>query len=480
MADTLRPQPTTAPRPAIAPADGQLSFSEEFLWRMTRVGVDPVAFLECPLNLSSVVRLRNRLDVAALQRSLDDLVRRHAVLRSRFEEAARRAVRRIDPASHVPLTEIDLRHLSEADQPAAVRDLLSEHVNRVFDLQAGPLLRAALLRLGDEVHVLAITVHHIVFDGESRRVLVRDLAALYGAHASGQEPALTPLAANYDDYVAWQRARLPNDVRQRLTRAWMARLGGTGGELRLPYDRPRANRASGASGIFRFVIPEDEAASLRALSRSSGATLAMTMMGVFAVFLHGITGATDLVVGMPISDRRRVEFEDVIGLFTNVMILRVDLSGRPAFLELVKRVRRSLADAYAQQDLPYGCFVQARADATGKPPAAPFRVTFNFLSGVSEFRLQMPGLEIEDMAIGHPLPALADLSLQVWDKGSSVVCALSYNDALFAPSQVQRFAEQLRQWARTIVAMPQRAIGELVAADPHVVGTAPVENLVRK
>jgi non-ribosomal peptide synthetase component F len=171
---------------------------------------------------------------------------------------------------------------------------------------------------------------------------------------------------------------------------------------------------------------------------------------------------SDLVIGMPIADRRRVEFEGVIGLFTNVMVLRFDLTGSPAFLELIKRVRRALSDAYTQQDLPYGSFVQAQADATGRPPAAPFRVTFNFVNGASELRLRMPGLGVQELRAGQSPPALADLALLLWEDGGALACALSYNDALFTEPQVQRFAGQLIALAHASAVSPTDAIGDLV------------------
>lgn len=448
-------------QPPSTPAGGLLSFSEQFLWRMVHDGAG-VAFVECPFNLSTVLRLGNRLDVSALRRSIDEIVRRHAVLRSRFRETAGEPVRSVAPAGPVPWSEIDVRHVPASEQSAAVRTVLLDEARTPFDLETGPLLRVTLVRVGDDAHVLAITVHHIVFDGESRRVLVRELASLYGGFAAGQAPALPPLAATYDDYVAWQRARLPRDAEQRLIDAWTARLSG-GADLRLPYDRPADGCAAGAPDVCRFLLDGGDLAALRAVGRASGATLGIVMLAVFAAVLHSLAGTGDILVGMPLSDRRRVAFEKVIGLFTNVMIVRIDLTGDPPFPEVVKRVRRALADAYAQQDLPYGCFVRARAGAAGQPLPPPFRVTFNFMAGGSEPPVPFPGLVVENIALGQPLPGLADLSLQLWDKGATLSCALSFNAALFSAHQAARLAAHLQSCARALVAAPQRAIGGLPA-----------------
>lgn len=472
MTETVRADTTLKPvQASLAPGE-PLSFSEEFVWRMARGGAEPVAFIECPVNMSIVVGLRNELDVHALRRSLDEIVRRHAVLRSRFEVAAGQPVRVTAPPGRVLMSEIDLRQLSEPDPTRTAHELVTLSINEPFDLAAGQLLRAVLVRLHDDVHILAVTVHHIVFDGESRRVFVRELASLYGAYAEGREPALPAPRASYSDYVSWQRGRLTGDVRHRLTNAWAARLSSCG-ELRLSSDRPRGERRPGSSSACRFSFTRGEVEALRSLSRSSGASVAMTLLAVFGAFLRSAAGASEVTVGMPISDRRRVEFEEAIGLFTNVLVLRLDLSGGPAFTDLVKRVRRELGEAYAQQDLPYGCYVQARAEATGQPQRSPFRVVFNFLNGASESRLQIPGLEVEDVALGYPLPGLVDLTLQVWDKGHTLSCALSYNAALFSAEQVARFADQLKWWARAVVATPRRPLDDL-AADAIPAGTTPI------
>ena len=438
----------------------RLSFSEELLWFSDRARAGSIVFLECPFNLSMALRLENRLDVPALRSSLQEIVRRHAVLRSRYPERDGRPLRIIEASTRIPFPEIDLRSLPAPGQAAAVDRLLASQVHRAFDVQSGPLLRAGLLVLADEVHIFAVTVHHIVFDGWSRHVLSRELGALYYAYSTGQPCQLPEPSASYPDYVLWQHARLQGDTAHRLMEAWTARLGSPT-ELRLPSDQPPGHRTSGRAGSCHFTVPAQQTDALRALSRTNGVTVANTMLALFTLLLHKIAGALDIVVGVPISDRRRREFEDLIGLFNNVLVVRADLSGNPDFLALLKRVRKGLQDAYGQQDLPYWYFVKSQAAATGKPLNAPFRVVFNFMSHAPQHsQVEFEGLKVEALAVGNQPPSLADLSLHGRDQGDILACRLLYKPELFSSRLAERFADQFMTLLALVLDLPAIAIAE--------------------
>jgi NRPS condensation-like uncharacterized protein len=421
-----------------------------------------VAFLECGMNMSTVLRLENDLDVDALRRSLGEIVRRHAVLRSTFHEADGRVVAVTQPAAPISLPTIDLRPMPDSEQEPHLQRLLVKEVDAPFDLATGPLLRACLVVLRDRVHVLAITVHHLVFDGGSSTVLMRELSALYGAYASGQPSPLPEPSATYADYVAWQRERLQGDTLRRLMDAWMARVG-TAPPLRLPGDDV-ADMPAGAFRVVRFTLGSDRVEALRSLCRRQAVTPAIATLALFAMFLHAVTGAIDLLVGVPVADRRRRAFEDLIGLFTNVLVVRIDLSGNPSAVDMLTRVRRAMEQAYAEQDLPYGYFVRTRAAAEGSAPAAPYRVAYNFMSVTSDGAIDLPGLDVRPLPIVNQPPALADLGLQVRGKRDVLSCSLLVKPGLFS-DQIDQLADRFMAVAAALDA-PARAIGDV--APVHV------------
>jgi hypothetical protein len=259
----------------------------------------------------------------------------------------------IAPAMPVTLTVEDLTGRPEAE----ARRLVESDARRPFDLSAGPLVRALLLRLTPEEHVLQLTLHHILSDGWSLPVLYRDLGTLYQAHATGRPAALSPLAIQYADYAVWQRRWFSGPVVEEQLGYWRGRLAGLT-ELRLPTDRPRPAVPTHAGARESLRLAPDVATGLRALSRRAGATLYMVMLAAFQVLLQRYTRQDDLVVGSPIANRTRAELEELIGFFVNSLVMRTDVSGDPTFTALVARVRNVALDAYAHQDLPFERLVE--------------------------------------------------------------------------------------------------------------------------
>jgi hypothetical protein len=247
----------------------------------------------------------------------------------------------------------DLSGLEEADREAAVRRRAGEEARRPFDLAAGPLFRAALLRLGAEEHVLLLSMHHIVSDGWSMGVLYRELSALYEAYREGGESPLPELPVQYADYAVWQREQLEGEVLDRQLSYWRERLAGAPELLELPTDRPRPPVQTYRGATVPVELSPELLERLQALGRSEGATLYMTLLGAFQVLLSKYSGSEDVVVGSPIAGRTRKEVEELIGFFVNTLVLRTDLSGDPSFREVLRRAREVTLGAYEHQEVPF-------------------------------------------------------------------------------------------------------------------------------
>ncbi|HSK77358.1 MAG TPA: amino acid adenylation domain-containing protein, partial [Thermoanaerobaculia bacterium] len=321
-----------------------LSFAQQRLWFLDRL--EPGSPL---YNIPAAVELSGRLDRAALAAALGEVVRRHEALRTAFSAVAGEPVQVVSEPAGFPLPLIDLEGVPEEE---ANRLALAE-ARRPFDLARGPLLRAALLRLGAERHMALLTMHHIVSDGWSTGVLVRELGALYAAFLEGLPSPLPELAIQYADFAAWQRRHLSGERLESELAWWRERLAGMPPALDLPTDHPRPAVRSARGATHGFAIDGEGLAGLTALSRRHGATLFMTLLAGFATLLQRITGEDDLGVGTPIAGRTRVETEPLIGLFVNTLVLRADLSGEPDFAELLVRVREATLSAYAHQEVPF-------------------------------------------------------------------------------------------------------------------------------
>jgi amino acid adenylation domain-containing protein len=329
-----------------APRDGALplSFAQERLWFLDRLEPGSAAY-----NISDALRLDGALDVPALERTLSEVVRRHEALRTSFVEGGRGPAQIIHPPRPVDLQVRDLSGLPQAERETEARRMTIEDQRRPFDLAAGPLLRVSLLRLGEREHVLLFSVHHIVSDGWSMGVLVREVGALYSAYRSGGTSPLPGLPVQYGDYARWQRSWLQGEVLDGRVAWWRERLAGAPALLPLPADRqrPAVQRFRGARRSA--WLSRESSAALRSLGRERGATLFMTLTAAFGILLGRSAGTDDVVVGTPAANRDRSEIEGLIGFFVNSLALRIDLAGDPAFSGLLARVREMLLGAYVRE-----------------------------------------------------------------------------------------------------------------------------------
>ncbi|HWM91030.1 MAG TPA: amino acid adenylation domain-containing protein [Thermoanaerobaculia bacterium] len=422
-----------------------LSFSQERLWFLDRLDPDNPAYV-----IPSSMRMRGRLDVPALARAITEVVRRHEVLRATFHEEGGRPVQRVVSAAPVSLPVIDLAAL-----PAGKREEEAIRVSarEAIRLEEGPLFRTRLLRLGDDEHALVFDVHHIVSDGWSLGVLVRELTAFY---AGGTAPEL-PI--QYADYAAWQRERLTGEALEEELAWWRERLAGSPPSLDLPFDRPRPAVQTFHGGHAVCVLPAALGDRLRALAGGAGASLFMVLLAAFQLLLSRWSCQEDVPVGSPIAGRTRREVEGLIGLFLNHLVLRTGLSGNPTFRELLGRVREVAVGAYAHQDLPFEKLlaeIEPQRDLSRTPL---FQVFFNMLNFPST-QVRLPGLTLEGLGAPEPL-AKFDMTLYLMEDGGAVRLDLIYNAGLFDAPQMEEALTQYQLLLEQAVADPDARISAL-------------------
>ncbi|HYR12414.1 MAG TPA: amino acid adenylation domain-containing protein, partial [Longimicrobium sp.] len=428
--------------PPVVPAERTgalpLSFAQERLWFIDRLEPGSPVY-----NIPAARRLGGALDEAALERALGEIVRRHESLRTVFAEADGAPVQVIAPFGGFALPVEHLSGLSAADREAAVRRRAGEEARRAFDLSAGPLFRATLLRLGEEDHVLLLSMHHIVSDGWSMGVLFRELSALYEAYREGRESPLPELPVQYADYAVWQRAQLEGEVLDRQLGYWRERLADAPALLELPTDHPRPAMQTFRGAYERIELPGELLERLQALGRSEGATLYMTLLGAFQVLLSKYSGSGDIVVGSPIAGRTRREVEDLIGFFVNTLVLRTDLSGNPRFREVLGRVRGATLGAYEHQEVPFERLVAELQPERSLSHSPLFQVSFA-LQDVEEPGSGLAELNTERVTTDFA-HAKFDLSLDFVATRQGLRGGLSYSTDLFERGTIVRMLSHLHR-----------------------------------
>ncbi|WP_420127104.1 non-ribosomal peptide synthase/polyketide synthase [Longimicrobium sp.] len=436
--------------PAVVPVERTgalpLSFAQERLWFIDQLEPGSATY-----NIPAALRLAGALDQRALERALGEIVRRHEALRTVFAQAGGSPVQVIVPFGGFALPVEDLSGLDEADREAAVSRRAGEEAGRGFDLAAGPLFRAALLRLGDEDHVLLLSMHHIVSDGWSMGVLFRELSALYAAYREGRESPLPELAVQYADYAVWQRAQLEGEVLDRQLAYWKQRLSGAPGLLELPTDHARPAVQSFRGAVERIELSGALLERLQALGRNEGATLYMVVLGAFQLLLSRYSGSEDVVVGSPIAGRTRREVENLIGFFVNTLVLRTDLSGNPSFRETLRRVRAATLGAYEHQEVPFERLVAELQPERSLSHSPLFQVSFT-LQDVEEPGSGLAELSTEGVATPDFAQAKFDLSLTFIATRQGLRGGLNYSTDLFEPGTIARMLGHLERVLEQVAA----------------------------
>ncbi|MBV9789291.1 MAG: AMP-binding protein, partial [Chloroflexi bacterium] len=445
---------TTIPRRANADAP-PLSFAQERLWFIEQLTPGSPAYT-IPLAL----RLVGPLDLAALERSLNTIVSRHAVLRTTFAQGNDgQPVQVIADSLAITLSMIDLQHLSRNDQEAELQRIVPAAFGQPFDLAAGPLLRAQLIKFEPAEHILLVTLHHIIADGWSRDVLVREAATLYTAFATNQSPQLPELSIQYADYAVWQRDRLQGELLETQIGYWKQQLANAPAALDLPLDRPRPpiQTFNGASTTFALPAPLSQA--LDDLSRRENCTLFMTLLAAWQVLLHRYSGQRDILVGTPIAGRTHAELEDLIGFFINTLVLRGDVGGDPSFRELLARARETTLAAYAHQDVPFEKLVE-ELQPTRDLSRSPFFQVMFALQNAPVSEINLPELRLHALGSGTHT-AKFDLTLFMEQTPHGLIGAVEYNTDLFDPSTIDGMIEHFATLLAGIVANPDQRISRL-------------------
>ena len=430
------------------------SFGQQRLWMLDRLLPDKSVY-----NTLRVDRLTGVLDVAALQRALNEIVCRHDVLRTSFAVSDGELNQVIAAASPLVLEVEDLASVPAAARETRARSRAEDEAALPFDLDRGPLLRARLLRLSAGEHWLLLTLHHIISDRWSSAILARELSLLYGAFSRGDASPLGELPVQYADFAVWQRERLQGDALERLLAYWKPALAELP-TLELPTDRPRPPVASHRGGRLAFEIDEGLTRALKELGRREGATLFMTLLAAFQVLLCRYSGQEDLAVGVPIAGRNRRELEELIGFFVNTIVLRGDLSGEPTFNAYLARVRRRALDAYAHEDLPFEKLVELLAPSRDLSRNPLYQVSFR-LGNTPPLNLNLPGLDVQKVEGVSGESAKFDLSLAVTETGGRLSMQAEYAADLFDAATIERMAAHFRVLLQRIVADPAQPISRL-------------------
>ncbi|GAB4190132.1 MAG: hypothetical protein Fur006_31950 [Coleofasciculaceae cyanobacterium] len=430
-----------------------LSLAQKRLWFLNQLDPDNPSY-----NEHGAIQLTGCFDVAAMEQSLNEIVRRHEVLRTTFEIVEGQPIQVIRPNLTLTLPVVNLCQLPEPEQKREVQRLTTEHSQQPFDLVQGPLLRWMLLQLGQQDYILLFTVHHIVFDGWSIGVLFREITTLYKAFSTGQPSPLPELPIQYADFAAWQRQELQGEVLNAQLAYWKQQLKNLP-ILHLPTDRPRPAVQTFRGAKTSFCVPTHLTKALKALSQKEDVTLFMTLLAAFKTLLYRYTGSEDIAVGSPIANRNRIEIEGLIGFFVNTLVLRTDLSNNPNFRTLLSRVSDVALGAYTHQDATFEQLVeelQPQRDLSNTPL---FQVMFG-LQNAPILALELSGLKLSFLG-RNPGTAKFDLTLFIEEAAEELTGILEYNTDLFEAATINRMAGHFQQLLEGIVINPDRPLSEL-------------------
>lgn len=431
-----------------------LSFVQERLWFLAQFQETSATY-----NIPVLLHLTGPLDRAALEWSLREIERRHEALRTTFPQVDGRARQQINPVGF-SLRFVTLDTLPAEQQDAELQRLARRVAEQPFDLAAGPVWRATLLRLAEESHVLLLTIHHISCDVWSMTVFTRELAVLYEAYCNGQPSPLPELDIQYADFAIWQRQWLTENVLQEQLSYWKTQLANAPSLLTLPTDYPRPTVQSYQGAHHVFTLPDQLVRQLKLLSQKSEATFFMTLQAALAILLFRYSGQDDILIGTPIANRQRPELENLIGFFANTLALRNDLSGNPTFSQFLGKVRRMALDAYRHQDIPFELLVETLKPERSLSHSPLFQALLSLEEMTQEQRVNLPGLTVA--FINEDLPvAKFDLTLAMQDREDGFAGHWEYATDLFAPAFIERMAGRFQTLLEGIVADPETQIEQL-------------------
>ncbi|MGB8507775.1 MAG: amino acid adenylation domain-containing protein, partial [Pyrinomonadaceae bacterium] len=431
-----------------------LSFAQQRLWFIDQLIPGNAAY-----NVPTAMRLTGRLNVAALEQTLGEIIRRHEMLRTTFAVNAGQPTQVIGPVPVLRLDCVDLSSLHGAECESAARHLATREAWRPFDLASSPLLRARLLRLESDRHVLLLTMHHIISDGWSAGIFFSEMTTLYRAFIAAQPSPLAELPLQFADFAVWQRGWLQGETLEAQVAFWKEELAGAPGLLELPADRPRPAIQTFKGRYRQILLPAPLSAALRALSRKEGVTLFMTMLSAFQTLLSRYSGQEDICVGTPIANRNRAEIEGLIGFFVNTLVLRGRTSRETRFTELLRQGRADTLAAYAHQDMPFERLVDELRPERALSHTPLFQVMF-IMQNTPQEEWALPGLTLSPLKTGDHSVRF-DLTLTLTEYGEWLGGTLEYNTDLFDDVRIELMAGHFQTLLRGIVADPDQSLAAL-------------------
>ena len=424
-----------------------LSFSQERLWMLEQIHSGDQGHI-----MSAALQLEGKVDVAALGRAQNEILRRHSILRATFSAGNGQPCQIISDFREIELPAFEAQTTAEVQRTAAV------WASRPFDLASGPLIRWAIFRISPDVHIWVLAAHHIVFDGWSVGIFVKEISAIYPSFLNGEPCPLPPLELQYTDFAVKQRRLGQGEAPQQQVEFWKRTLNGTPASLDLHFDRKRPPERSEEGAVNLFTLPFHTSETIRRMSRSAGVTLYMTLLAAFALLLSRYSGQTDLVIGTPVANRKGREIEPLIGCFINTLPMRIDLSGNPTFIELLHRVKQSALSAFANQDLPFERIVEELKIERDLSRNPVFQVMFGLRNISTEFEL--PCLRVVPFYLERTA-AQFDLTLLMKDAGDQIEGAIEYSTDLFDASTIERIGPHLRQLLESAAASPESRLDNL-------------------
>jgi amino acid adenylation domain-containing protein len=433
-----------------------LSFAQQRLWFQEELAHGTTTF-----HIALGMQLKGQLNQAALEQTFSEVIRRHENLRTSFPVIDGEVVQVISPLVGLALPVVDLQNLGKGEQDTAAQTQAAAEFTRPFDLETGPLLRLVLLRHSQDEHTIICVLHHIISDGWSKGVLMREVSVLYAAFSQGMPSPLPELPVQYADFAAWQRQQLQGDVLNQSLAYWRNNLATAPPLLELPTDRPRPPIQTYRGAMEVFTLSPDVVQQLKALSHQRGVTLFMTLLAAFQTLLFRYTGQQDIVVGTTLANRERSDIEGLIGFFVNMLALRTDCSGDPSFEELLEQVRETTLKAYAHQAVPFEKLLLELDFIKRNPSYSPvFQVVFSFQNQPNLMDLTLTGLKLN-----FPQPEVTtsqtDLLLDLYDGAAGMIGALHYNTDLFDRSTITRMVEHFQTLLAGVAADAGQRLSEL-------------------
>ena len=441
-------------------SDLPLSFAQQRLWFLQQLEPESAAY-----NIPFGIRLSGELDRQVLVRSLNELVRRHEVLRISIAVRDGGPVQVIAAEQELKIEEIDLREMSEAEREAEAKRVAEEEAQRPFDLQRGPLLRVKLLHLAEQEHVLLVTMHHIVSDGWSTGIMIREFNQLYGAYVQGEESPLPELKVQYADYAVWQREWLQGEVLEEQLKYWRKQLAEME-PLDLPTDGLCCPVQQHRGGRESLQLSSALSAALIELSQREQTTLFITLLTGFKILLHRYSGGQDIAVGTPVAGRKRPELEPLVGCFLNTLVLRTEIAENVSFRQLLRQVHETALDAYSHEETPFEKILEAVNPQRTLNRTSLFQVFVNMLALPEPLAVELPGVKAEIVELPERSSKF-DLTLYIYFQQGKIDLSLVYDADLFLPTRIAEMARQFESLLQQAVASPSRQLEDFTLVTPQ-------------